>query len=59
MFNSYLIKRLFPLLLKKKKKKVIEGLNPRPHPHKGVRLFKERNDHQNEHPSCNLNAYLK
>ena len=34
-------------------------MNPCPHPHRGVRLFEERNDHWNECPSYNLNAYLK
>jgi hypothetical protein len=30
-----------------------------PSTHKGVGLFRERNDHWGECPSYNLNAYLK
>ena len=41
--------------LKEKK----NGLNPLPHPHRGMRLFEERNDYWNKCPSYNLNAYLK
>ena len=47
---------LFP---QKKKKKITQGLNPHSRPNRGVRLFEERNDHWNECPSYNLNAYLK
>jgi hypothetical protein len=47
---------------KKKKKEVYIGIESTPspsHPHRGVRLFEERNDHWNECSSYNLNAYLK
>ena len=50
---------LFPVRLKKKVKKFTQELNSYPHSHRGVKLFEEKNDHWNECPNYNLNAYLK